>query len=157
MLRDEILPYVDGNNLVAPNLVAPGTLSGSDNGPMFTAELYAMLKKLGQLESQDLANFQARIGQCIDSEGLLSRLPVGQSDGIEGPDDYYGVLNGCVQMQNTVIPRQFLAATFRYKGSLDNTDPGKWSWQGFLIRQPQLLACMVRRQAFLAGRIPFTS
>lgn len=141
-LRYEILPYVDGNNLVAPYTIGPGTLKGSDNGPMFTSELYVMLQKLGQLVPQDNTDFQTRIGQCIN-KNLLNRVPTGQDDGQEGPDDYYGVLNGCKQMRNTVIPRQLLTGAIKDKGSLDNEAPGKWQWVSFLIRQPQLLACMI--------------
>jgi len=142
-LRDEIVPYVDGNKLVAPNLVAPGTLAGSDNGPMYTSEYYIMLKKLGQLQSQDNADFQARIGQCVNNYGMLCRVPVGQDDGQEQVDDYYGVLNGCVQMQNTVIPRQFLAALINEWGSMDNENPGRWQWTAFMPRQLQLVAAVV--------------
>src|SRR5260370_37567606 len=96
-LRDEITPYVDGEGLVAPNLVSPGTLIGSDSGQMYTSEYYIMLKKLGQLESQDNADFLARIGGCING-GLLNRYRVGTPSGQEGPDDYYGVLNACKQI-----------------------------------------------------------
>jgi hypothetical protein len=142
-LRDEIVNFIDGNGLVAPNLVSPGTVKGSDNGPMFTSEYYVMLQKLGQLNSADCADFARLIGQCIDPENMLCRVPVGQDDGQEGPDDYYGVLNGCKQLKNTDIPRRFLKAVFKYKGSLDNEDPGKWQWSAVLIRQPQLLAAMI--------------
>ena len=143
MLRDEILPYVDGNNLVAPNLVASGTKQGSDNGPMFTAELYVMLQKLGQLQGQDVADFQTRIGQCVNAEGMLCRVPIGQDDGMEAPDDYYGTLNGCLHMGNTKIPRQYLMALIKNLGSMDNENPGKWQWAAFMPRQLQLMACVV--------------
>lgn len=142
-LRDEIVPYVDGNNLVAPGKIAPGTLSGSDNGPMFTSEYYIMLQKLKQLVSQDSADFQARIGQCVDSAGMLSRVPVGQDDGQEQVDDYYGTANGCMQMGNTKIPRQFLWALIKNLGSMDNDNPGMFQWVAFLPRQPWLIASII--------------
>lgn len=142
-LRDEIKPYIDGNDLVAPNKVAVGTLKGSDNGPMFTAEFIVMLKKLGQLINGDPQAFDYIINRCIDHNGLLNRVPTTQNDGQEAPDDYYGVLNGCKQIQNTEIPRGFLLCVLKYKGALNNVNPGLWTAQSFLIRQPQLLAAML--------------
>lgn len=142
-LRDEIPPYVDGNRLVAPGLVNPGTLSASDNGPMFTSELYVMLQKLGQLVPQDSIDFQNRIGQCVDAQGMLCRVPVGQDDGLEQVDDYYGTLNGCMHMQNTVIPRQYLAALIKHLGFMDNQTHKIGNWSAFLPRQPQLIASMI--------------
>ena len=140
-LREEIQPYIDGNGLVAPHLTGP--IKGSDNGVMFTSEYYVMLQKLGQLVSQDLSDFQAKIGQCITPEGMLSRVPMGQIDGQEGPDDYVGVLNGCKQLGNTKIPRTLLWATVKYLGFLNNDSPGTKDAKSFLIRQPQLVAAMV--------------
>lgn len=142
-LRDEISPFIDGNLLVAPSLVSPGTLKASDNGPMYTAEYYVMLKKLDQIFTEDVLDFQSRIGNCINPQGMLNRTPIGQDDGQEGPDDYLGVLNGCVQFGNTDIPRRFLKAVFKYQGALNNESPGTWTIQSFLIRQPQLLAAIV--------------
>jgi hypothetical protein len=72
-----------------------------------------------------------------------NRVPIGQVDGQEGPDDYYGVLNACFHLGNTEIPRKFLWATIKYKGALNNVNPGIWQWSTVLIRQPQLLAAMV--------------
>lgn len=143
-LRDEIVPYVDGNQLVAPALVTPGTQKASDNGPMFTSEWYAMLKKSGCLVSQDFADFQERIGQCVNPQGMLCRVPVGQDDGQEQVDDYYGTLNGCKQMGNTTIPRQYLVAMIKNLGFMDNVNPGSHSnWKSFMLRQPQLVGAMI--------------
>jgi hypothetical protein len=142
-LREDFQSYFDGNGLIAPNPVPQGTLKGSDNGPMYTSEYYIMLKKSGLLTDKDIQDFQSKIGQCIDIEDLLNRVPVDQLDGLEGPDDYYGVLDGCKQLGNTKIPRQFLWAVIKNKGALNNVSPGVWSWQSFLIRQPQLLTSMI--------------
>lgn len=139
-LRDEIVPFIDGNNLVAPNLVPKGTIQGSDNGPMFTAEFYDILAKSGQLTDQDRADFAQRIGACIHSH-LLNRAPVDTA--IEGPDDYYGVLSASKILGNTDIPRSFLWAIVIYQGFLNNSNPGKWTLESFLIRQVQMLAAMV--------------
>jgi hypothetical protein len=128
---------------VAPNLVIPGTLSASDNGPMYSSEYYIILKKSNQLTEQDKIDFANRIGQCIGPEGILNRKPVSQNSGQEGPDDYYGTLNASKQLGNTDIPRKFLKAVFKYFGALNNVNPGQWTTDSFLIRQPQLLAAMV--------------
>jgi len=142
-IRDDIKPYIDGNGLISPNLVTPGTLSASDNGPMFTSEYYTILAKSNQLTQDDCVTFDKTIQNCINSQGMLNRVPTSQSDGQEGPDDYYAVLNACSYLGNTKIPRKFLWAVFRYLGALNNVSPGQWTTQSFLVRQPQLLAAMV--------------
>lgn len=143
-LRTEIVPYIDGEGFVAPSLVEPpGAMRGSDNGPMFTAELYVMYQKLGQLVNQDPFDYANKINANIDSNGLLNRHHIGTSNGQEGPDDYVGVLDGCKILGNTDIPRRFLWAVIKFKGSLNNANPGHWSWSSFLIRQPQLLGSMM--------------
>lgn len=142
-IRDDFQPYFDGNGLLAPNPIPAGTKIGSDNGPMFTSEYYVILKKSNLLTDQDKLDFAQKIGQCIDSEGMLCRVPVGQEDGQEGPDDYYGVLDGCKQLGNVAIPRKLLWSTIRHLGALNNENPGTWTWQSFLARQPQLIAAMI--------------
>lgn len=143
-LRDEIVNYTDGEGLVAPAYMAPGSFRGSDNGVMYTSEYYVMLQKLGQLTDQDRIDYAAKIGKCIDSNGLLNRHWVALGDnGQEGPDDYYGVINGCKQLGNTDIPRKFLKCVFKYLGALNNPNPGTWTAKSFLVRQLNLVACMV--------------
>jgi hypothetical protein len=143
-LRSEIPKYIDGEGFVAPGLVSPGQFRGSDNGPSFSSEYYVMLNKLNQLVNQDISDFQAKIEANIDVGGLLNRHNVALGDnGQEGPDDYFGVLSACKELGITDIPRQFLKAVWTYKGALNNEKPGTWSWRSFLIRQPQLVACMV--------------
>lgn len=143
-VRDSFNNYTDGNWLNTPE---PGVWSrkhpGSDNGPMFTSEVYIVLKKNGELNFQDKIDYNLRIGQCIDKNGLLNRVPIGQQDGLESVDDHYGVLNGCYELGNTSIPRKILKATIKYLGFLNNVNPGKRTWQSFLVRQPQLVAAMV--------------
>lgn len=151
-LKEEILPYIDGNGLVAPNLTGPQG-QGSDNGPMFSSELYVMLAKLGELSDQDKLDFARLIGQCVAPNGMLHRVPFPPGSGQEGPDDHYGVLNGCKILGNVDIPRRFLKAVVKYLGFLNNVEPGKFTKESFLIRQPQLLACMVAA-AFPSFRNP---
>lgn len=142
-IKGDFFGYFDLNGLCSPEPCPPGTIKASDNGTCYTSEYYIMLQKSGQLADQDKLEYAQKIGSCIDSNGLLNRVPVPQSDGQEGPDNYYGVLNGCKQLQNVYIPRKFLKAVFKYFGALNNVNPGTWTSQSFLIRQPQLLACMV--------------
>src|ERR1039458_9958696 len=107
-IRDDFKPYIDGNNLLSPSPTNSSPGKASDNGVMYTSEYFIMLKKNGDLQNTDPADYSSRIAACIDLNGLLNRIPVGQSDGQEGPDDYYGVVNGCMEMDNTSIPRGFL-------------------------------------------------
>jgi hypothetical protein len=144
-LRDDFSNYIDGNGLLSPN---PGTWvpgqKSSDNGTSFTSEYYTILKKNDQLTNQDKLDYQQKIGQCVNSAGMLCRVPIGQDDGEEAPDDYYGVLNGCMQMGNTIIPRQFLTALVKNWGFMDNESPGRlFNWPTFMSRQLQMVACMV--------------
>jgi len=111
---------------------------------MFTAEYYDILQKSGQLTNQDKIDFAQKINQCIYPQGILNRVPIGQTDSQEEVDDFYGALSGCKLLENTGMPRKFLAAMFKYGTFMDSTNPGKWgNWNAFMLRQPQLLACMV--------------
>ena len=141
-IRQEIIPYTDANNLVSPCLTH-GILKGSDNGPMYTSEYYVILQKLNELTPADTANYKNKINTCINEEGMLCRVPIGQDDGQEQVDDYYGVLNGCKQLKITSIPRRFLKAIFKYKGSMNNESPGTFQWDAFMPRQLQLMAAMI--------------
>lgn len=142
-IKSEFLPYLDGNYLMAPNPTNPhGT--GSDNGPMFTSEFYIILKRNKELSIEDAQNYHSTILFCVGPKGMLNRVPEDlHESGQEGVDDYYAVLNGCFQLSITNIPRIFLRAVFRYAGALNNVDPGKWTFDSFLVRQPQLLCAMV--------------
>ncbi len=142
-IRQEIIAYIDGNGLITPRQAVEGSRIGSDNGPMYTAEYYVILQKLGLLTPQDIARFHALISSCISSNGMLNRVPVGQDDGQEQADDYYAVLNACYHLGITDIPRRLLGATFNYLGFLNNVEPGTKTLDSFLIRQVSLLAAMV--------------
>jgi hypothetical protein len=77
--------YIDGNGLVSNRSVAPGTIRGSDNGPLFSS--IALLLGAGM----DTARISHAIAHCIDSEGALHRTPNDMSE--DAPDDHYGVLS----------------------------------------------------------------
>jgi hypothetical protein len=142
-IREDFAIYLNQWGLLDPSPVGPGTGGGSDNGVLYTSQYYIMLAKLGLLTAQDKADFAQKIGQCIDSNGILSRFPIGHPSRQESVDDMYGLMSACITLGNTDIPRKILWATAKYKGSLDNVNPGSWQWGAFLIRQPQLLACIV--------------
>lgn len=142
-IKDDFKQYIDGNGLLAPNPVPIGSLKGSDNGPMFTAEYYIILKKQGVFTDADKINYLRLINDCIDSSGLLNRVPRGQSDGQEQADDYYGVLDACVHLDDTSIPRKLLWATFNHFGFLNNVPNNPNNADNFLIKQPALLTSMI--------------
>ena len=97
MIKQDFNSYIDGNNLNTPSPCTPTPgQSGSDNGPMYVSEMYVILKKNGQLTDQDKLDSHTKDRPLHQTRGILLNrdLPVGQNDGIEGPDDYYGVTNG---------------------------------------------------------------
>lgn len=142
-IKDDFKGYIDGNGLLAPAPVPVGTLKGSDNGPMFTGEYYTILKKQGLLTDEDTSNFIRLINNCISSNGLLNRVPTNQSDGQEQADDYYGVLDGCVQLGITSIPRTLLWSAIRHFGFLNNVPGSPNNLDNFLVRQPALPTSMI--------------
>lgn len=143
LIKTDFINYIDGNGLLtpAPGKWQPGQ-SGSDNGLLFTSIYYILLNKNSQLTDQDKIDYANKINQSIGSD-LLNRVPVGQNSSLESVDDYYGVLSACIELGNTDIPIKLIWGCIKYKGSFYNTDPGKWQWQTFLIRQPGLLTAMI--------------
>jgi hypothetical protein len=79
---DDIKPYTDSFGLIAPHKLAPGTIRGSDNGPLFTAQ-YLLLG------GTDAAQYCA-ILNCIDNNHVLHRAPGDITT--DAPDDHYGAL-----------------------------------------------------------------
>lgn len=136
-LRDEMAIYIDGNGLNAPQPYPVG--QGSDNGPMFTSEYYIMLAYSGQLTEQDRQDYLNKISPCI-IDNLLNRAPY--RTGQEGPDDYYGVLAGCMVLGITSLPRKLLWGMIKNFGFMNNEN-GKWTLASFLPRQSQLVAALV--------------
>lgn len=87
-LREEIIPYLDGNVLVAPSpQPSPRQIGvrGSDNGVLHTSRYLLLLKQNN--EPMDFIS-AGRIQDCIDKDGILQRAP-GMDEG-NAPDDHYG-------------------------------------------------------------------
>lgn len=141
-VREDIVPYIDTNNMVAPNKGPFQPLKGSDNGPCYTGEFYSILAKSGILTEDDKLHFANIIGSCIDKRGVLNRVPIDKEDGQEAPDDYYGVLSACKELGNVDIPREFLKGMLKNAGFMNNVD-GTKTLKSFMLRQPQLVAAMV--------------
>lgn len=91
-LKTEIIPYIDGNGLVAPNLFPPGTVRASDNGAMFTSEYYIMLNRNGEATGTDIASYQKVITACVGADGHLHRAPGDLTQDVI--DNNLGVLAG---------------------------------------------------------------
>lgn len=95
-IRQEIIPYTDGNDLVAPGVVPPGTVRASDNGPLFTSEYFIILAKSGLLTDVDKQDYFTRIKHCIGPDNQLHRSPGDTTE--DAPDDHYGVISGHVTL-----------------------------------------------------------
>lgn len=143
-LYDEIVTnYTDGNGLTTPAPAVKGVARGSDNGPMYTAEFLIMLSLSG--DQLNVLPTAPSLTFCVDSiTHLLNRQPwSAQPQDQEGPDDYYGVLNYLKLSGDVITARGFLKALGKGRGCLNNATPGVWTWDSFLIRQPQLLCAMI--------------
>lgn len=142
-LRDEIVPYLDGNGLVAPWLAGPASGESSNNGVLYSSQYYIFLQMLGQLTDQDKLDWTNKMLSCIDSSNLLNRAPVPTDKNLEAQDDYFGILTASLALGNTDIPRKFLWNIIKYVGCLNNASPGTWTVNSFLARFFPLIPCMV--------------
>lgn len=139
-IKQDFAPYRDGNGLMAPN---PTTgQRGSDNGPMFTSEYVIMLKRNNCLDSNDIEDYNDRMEACLNLDDMLCRAPGAYTEQ-EGPDDYYGVMNGCHEMGNTGVPRKILWSLIKHFGFLNNEELGKLDGKSFMLRQPQMVYAMM--------------
>lgn len=142
-LRSEIIPYIDGNGLVTPNLAPVPPARGSDNGVCFTSEYYIYLKlnnEIKDLREETLmcAEYGNKIVSCMLEAGLVSRAP--GDKGVQPPDDYLAIMAACSQLSHPTIAEDILDYGLKHKGSYNNTNPGIWTKESFLWRQPQLIA-----------------
>ena len=97
-LRDEMLAFTDGDGLVS---VAPEPYPlperTSDNGVMFTAEYYIMLRRNGQLGNNDLIEYCALIQKCIGPDKYIHRAPGDLTP--DEIDDNIGTLNAYADLR----------------------------------------------------------
>lgn len=136
-IKQDFKEYWDSSGLVGP-----GPYTGSGNGPMYTSEFFIILRKNQEDNQLDSLTYSTKIAACVNSDGTLNRYNDGAHGDQEQVDDYYAVLHGCMVYNNTYLPRRFLLAMIKGLGCLNNVD-GKWNFDSFLARQPQLIACMV--------------
>lgn len=142
-LMQAIKPYIEATGLVISHKVDPDTSFNSGNGLMYTSEFYIMAYRRGLLKQEDINNFEKLVLSCIGPSGALNRNPLPHESGQEGPDDYYAILNACIQLGIVSIPRIFLKSAMRHLGALNNVQLGKWTPQSFLLRQPGLVATLI--------------
>lgn len=150
MTKQEILamfrPYLDQNGLYSSN-PTNDSVNTSGNGVMYTSEVAIIVKKnSGEIDPI----FVKRFSDCLKYD-MLNRYPfvlangsinfIGQSQ--EGPDDYIGLANACIELNETSIPRRILKSLIKYFGFLNNVQPGKLSASSFLARFPWLIAGLI--------------
>lgn len=88
---ESLRPYTDGNGLVAPTSVTPGTKRASDNGVLYTSQAL-ILTDTGTLSNfTPLSNYLLALQSCIDSQHNLHRSPGDTTP--DAPDDYIGILS----------------------------------------------------------------
>ncbi len=81
-LKDEIIPYLQSTGLVS-NIVSTRQARTTDNGPLFTSELYILLALRSELKPViDRFNYYSLIRTCIGTDGELHRAP-----GDNSPDE----------------------------------------------------------------------
>jgi hypothetical protein len=110
-IREDFIPYIDGNRLLAPSAVEHWTIRGSDNGPMFLSEYLIMLNRNETLTSNDISHYTKLIEGCVNQDKLLQRAP-GATDG-DSIDDHLGVLAGYAEI-NTKVPFRLPFALYRF-------------------------------------------
>lgn len=96
-LKEEIKPYIDGNGLIAPNMVGPNPGRASDNGTMFSSEYIIMLERNGESTMSDRIGYLDVIERCIGKDGELHRAP--GDDSPDEIDDHLGVLAGYAEFK----------------------------------------------------------
>jgi len=129
-LREDIIPYIDKNDMVAPNLEQVSI--GSDNGVLFTSHYLMLLNQQGQLSLKDEIQFERLVERCYIVQGLLSRAP-GNLDQ-DSPDNMVGACS---------ISRKVAFDVYTYGKSngwvYNQENPGTFTIRAFLGRQVGLM------------------
>lgn len=136
--RGEIHGFTDQSGLVSPWLCS-NSVSGSNNGILYTALWMFCLKRAGGLNEEDCQKWRQTMRSCQVRPGLLKRSPINSTD-VEGNDDYIGYLAGCKLTGSGDYAREYLEYGRTNAGCYNNVNPDHWTFRSFLWREPQLIA-----------------
>lgn len=140
-LLSEILEnYIDANGLVCPWRCKRTDINPTGNGVCYTGEFVTMLALEGELSYPRRIIFAETMQECMRQTGLLARGP-GQPD-LESVDDYYGFAAGVYSTDMPFLAEQVIRYGWRHLGSFNSVEPGKWTTETFLWRQPQLICAL---------------
>ena len=96
-LKSEISPYIQQDGLVSVYSNSNNVFRNVDNGVLFTSIYYILLKRLGQLESSDVQEYQKLIQSCCAyPDNYLHRAP--QDDSQDAQDDFNGAYSAHIQL-----------------------------------------------------------
>lgn len=88
-LQSDIVPYTDLDGLVSVYAMNPKVYRSTDNGPLFTATYYVLIKLLGETSFLDTIKYAGLISSCVGLDHQLHRAPNDTSQ--DEADDYLGV------------------------------------------------------------------
>lgn len=142
-LETDIIPYVDGNNLVAPNPVVPGTIRASDNGTCFSSEYFILMEM--NYPDPDMSYLRAKgwealIRTCMQVPGLTVRAPGDRA--IDAPDNVYAILAASKVLSRPAVAQDILSYGKKHLGFYDPTGVPGVKLGAFLWRQPQIVFAM---------------
>lgn len=125
----------------------PWTNQSSFNGVLYESQYLLIMNLIGQLGKGDITQWLYTMESILVQPGLIQRTPTYTEQ--EGPDDYIGYL-AALKIANPELAMDVIKYGFKNFGSFNNTTPGKWTFNSFLWRQPQLLA----HAYYAAGKRP---
>lgn len=142
MLRDEIIPYLDGQGFVAPTLENAKETRGSDNQMLFTSELYIVLVLLDEDMPKDAIEWEKKARQCMAVLGLTVRSPGDLTP--DAPDNIVGILAAATLLDVPSVAKDMFWYGIKHGGFFDPRPVPppfftKERWVAFEWRQPQLL------------------
>jgi hypothetical protein len=138
----DVRPYIDKNGLIAPE-------KGGDslNGVMYTSEFLIIAGD--KIPETAQVGLLFALTLCEIEYGLIGRVPYPHEQQ-QQVDDMYAVAALFAKMGfrrgRSLSAKAVLEYGYKHFGSFNTVNPGVWTWNSFLWRQPQLLG------AFLAAR-----
>lgn len=139
-LRNDISAnFLDASGLVSPNPCSPTAENASNNGIAYSGEYVTLLALTNQLAA--VPRYISVMTNCEvpGYSGLMQRSPSNNRDS-QSVDDYYGLLCGLYFTGVYPFARDILKYGLKHFGSFNNLNPGNFTFQSMLWRQPQLLA-----------------